>query len=139
VLGDGQPLSLEVHAKGGGEPEFEVRASPAAVVNLLRPPRARTWAEAIRRRPIPGSELLGRLLGSRLRLVRADQFQTFLANPDADRRSRAVYDYKRVGSTVPKSVVRPETGGDGNVLLVVLVLVGSVVALGGGLVAWARS
>jgi hypothetical protein len=140
VLGDGQPLSFEVHAMGSGEPQLDVRASPAPVVNLLRPPGAPTWAEAIRRRPVPGAQLLTRLLGARLRLVRADQFQTFLADPDLDGRSRAVYDYEKVAATMPKNVVVPDEGGGGSdILLIVLLVVGSVVVLGGGLVAWAHS
>lgn len=140
VLGDGEPLTFEVHAKGSGEPRLAVRARPVAVVRLLRPPRARTWVGAIRRRSITGAQLLSRLIGARFRLVRADQYQTFLADPDADGRSRAVYEYERVAATVPKSVVAPRSGGDeSNVLLIALVVLGSVVVLGGGLVAWAHS
>jgi hypothetical protein len=140
VLGDGQPLSFDVHANGSGEPQLDVRVAPAPVINLLRPPGARTWAEAIRRRPIPGAQLLSRLLGARLRLVRADQFQTFLADPDVDGRSRAVYDYESVAATASKNVVAPDNdGGGSDILLIVLVVVGSVVVLGGGIVAWAHS
>jgi hypothetical protein len=139
VLGDGQPLSFEVRAKGSGEPRLDLRAWPAPVIKLLRPPGARTWAATIRRRPMPGAPLLSRLLGARLRLVRADQFQTFLADPDADGRSRAVYDYE-LGATTPKTVVVPDKEGDGSdTLLIVLVVLGFVAVLGGGLVAWAHS
>ena len=140
VLGDGQPLSFEIHARGGGKPQLDLHAAPAPVVNLLRPPGARTWAAAIKRRPIPAAELLGRLIGSRLRLVRADQFETFLADPDSDGRSRAGYDYELVSEPSRPSVVVPEKDGGGNdALLVALVVVGSLVVVGGGLVAWAHS
>jgi hypothetical protein len=140
VLGDGQPLSIEVHAKGRGTPQLDIRAWPAQVVNLLRPPGAATWRAAIRRRPIPGRELLSRLIGARLRLVRADQYQTFLANPDADGHSTAGYDYERVVAAAPRQALVPARGGGGsNVLLIVLVVAGSVVAAGGGLVLWAHS
>jgi hypothetical protein len=139
VLGDGQPLSFEVHAAGSGEPDLDISAAPAPVVRLLRPPGAGTWAAAIRRRPIPGAELLSRLIGGRFRLVRADQYRTFLADPDADGRSSAVYDYERVVSTVAKSVPVPGRGGGSDALLVVLLAVGSAVVVGGGLVLWARS
>jgi hypothetical protein len=139
VLGDGEPLSLEVHAQGSGDPELDVRARPAAVVRLLRPPGARTWAAAIRRRQIPAAELLSRLIGARFRLVRADQFQTFLADPDSDGRSRAVYEYT-VAAAAPKHVVVPaRSGGGSDALLIVLVVLGSLVVAGGGLVAWAHS
>ncbi len=141
VLGDGQPLSFEVHAEGSGEPELDVSASPAPVVHLLRPPGASTWAAAIRRRPIPGAELLSRLIGARFRLVRADQYQTFLADPDADGHSRAVYEYKTVAAQGPQHVASPARGGGGgsDALVIVLVILGSLVVAGGGLVVWAHS
>ena len=140
VLGDGQPLSFEVHAEGSGEPELDVSASPAPVVHLLRPPGAGTWAAAIRRRPIPGAELLSRLIGARFRLVRADQYQTFLADPDADGHSRAVYEYKTVAAQGPQHAAAPARGGGGsNALVIVLVILGSLVVAGGGLVVWAHS
>ena len=139
VLGDGQPLSFEVHAQGSGEPELSVHARPASVVRLLRPPRAASWAAAVRKRPIPTAKLLSRLIGARFRLVRADQFQTFLADPDADGHRRALYEYT-VAATAPKHVVVPDrSGGGSDTLLIVLVVVGSLVVAGGGLVAWAHS
>jgi hypothetical protein len=141
VLGDGEPLTFEVHAQGSGEPELDVRARPAAVVRLLRPPVAGTWAAAIRRRRIAPASLLSRLIGARFRLVRADQFQTFLADPDADGHSRAVYEYT-VASASPKPVVvseRSDSGDGSDALLIVLVVLGSVVAAAGGLIVWAHS
>jgi hypothetical protein len=138
VLGDGQPLSFDVHAQGSGEPEVEVHARPAPVVRLLRPPGASTWAAAIRRRRLPAADLLSRLIGARFLLVRADQFQTFLADPDSDGRSRAVYDYT-VAAGAPRHVVVPSRGGGSDALLIVLVVLGSLVVAGGGLVAWAHS
>jgi hypothetical protein len=140
VLGDGQPLSFEVHAQGSGEPRLEVHASPAPVVGLLRPPGASTWAAAIRRRSLPAAGLLSRLIGTRFQLVRADQYQTFLADPDSDGHSSAVYDYELVAATTSKHVV--PSGGEGggsDALLIVLVVLGSLVVAGGGLVAWAHS
>ena len=140
VLGDGHPLSFEIHARGGGKPRLDLHVSPAPVVNLLRPPGARTWAAAIRRRPIPAAKLLSRLIGARFRLVRADQFQTFLADPDSDGRSRAGYDYELVSAPSRPSVVVPdEDGGGSDALLVALVIVGSLVVVGSGLVVWAHS
>ena len=140
VLGDGQPLSFEVHAEGSGEPDLDLSASPAPVVHLLRPPGARTWAAAVRRRPIPGSELLSRLIGARFRLVRADQYRTFLADPDADGRSGAAYDYDLTALPERRDVVVPARGGGGSdALLVALLIAGSLVVAGGGLIVWAHS
>lgn len=139
VLGDGQPLSFEVHAQGSGEPKLDVEARPAPVVRLLRPPGTSTWAASIRRRTIPPAELLSRLIGARIRLVRADQYETFLADPDSDGRSRAVYDYE-LAAAASKHVAVPDRGGGGSdALLIVLVVLGSLVVAGGGLVAWAHS
>jgi hypothetical protein len=139
VLGDGQPLSFGVHAQGSGKPELDLEARTAPVVRLLRPPGASTWEAAIRRRPIPAAKLLSLLIGARFRLVRSDQFQTFLADPDADGRSRAVYDYT-VAAAAPEHVAVPDrNGGGSDTLRIVLVVLGSLVVAGGGLVAWAHS
>jgi hypothetical protein len=140
VLGDGRPLSFVVHTKGSGEPQLHVRASPAPVVRLLRPPGASTWSAAIRRKSIPTAELLSRLIGARLRLVRADQYQSFLADPDADGKSTTSYDYQRVAATVPKQTIVPASGGgSSDVLLIALLIAGSLVLAGGGLIVWAHS
>jgi hypothetical protein len=140
VLGDGRPLSFEVHARGGGTPTIHLEAAPAPVVSMLRPPGAATWAAAIRRRTIPPADLLSRLIGARFRLVRADQFQTFLADPDSDGHARAVYEYETVAARTPGHTVAPVKDGNGSdALLVALLIVGSLVVVGGGLVAWAHS
>jgi hypothetical protein len=138
VLGDGQPLSFEVHAQGSGEPKLDVEARPAPVVGLLRPPGASTWGAAIRRRTMPPAALLARLIGARFRLIRADQYQTFLADPDSDGRSRAVYHYE-LAAAASNHVVVPGGGDGSDALLIVLVVLGSLVVAGGGLVAWAHS
>jgi hypothetical protein len=140
VLGDGRPLSLEVHARGAGKPSVQLEASPAPVMNLLRPPGASNWGAAIRRRSIRPADLLSRLIGARFRLVRADQFQTFLADPDSDGRSRATYEYETVAARAPRHVAVPVKDGSGSdALLVALLIVGSLVVVGGGLVVWAHS
>jgi len=140
VLGDGQPLGFTVHATGSGKPKVHLTARPAPVVNLLKPPGAPTWTRAVRRRHLDPSELLRRLLGARQRLVRADQYQSYLADPDSDGRSRAVYEYRTVAAAAPRSVPAPADGGGGSdALLVVLVALGSVALVGGGLIVWAHS
>jgi hypothetical protein len=140
VLGDGQPLTFTVHANGSGAPRVRLRASPVPVVKLLTPPGAKTWKEAARRRRLDPAELLRRLLGTRQRLVRADQYQTFLADPDADGRSRAVYEYQTVAAQRSKPVATPARGNGGSdALLIMLLILGSLVVAGGGLVVWAHS
>jgi hypothetical protein len=144
VLGDGWPLTFSIRAQGTGKPVVHLRARPAAVVRLLQPEGASTWTEEIRRRrPVRPEFLLQRLLESRMRLVRSDQFQAFLADPDADGRARAVYEYETVAARAPRKAVAPPArdggGGGSDALLIALVIAGSVVAAGGGLVLWAHS
>ena len=72
--------------------------------------------------------------------MRADQYQTFLADPDADGRSRAVYEYETAAASAPRSVFVPaRSGGGSDVLVVALVIVGSLVVVGGGLMLWAHN
>jgi hypothetical protein len=140
VLGDGRPLGFTVHAPGSGKPEVHLTARPAPVVNLLEPPGAATWTQAVKRRHLDPARLLRRLLGARQRLVRADQYQSYLADPDSDGRARAVYEYRTVAAAAPRSVPATAGGGGGSDgLLIVLVAIGSVAVLGGGLIVWAHS
>jgi len=140
TLGDGQPLGFRVEAHGSGTPHVRLLARPVPVVRLLRPPGAATWVDAVRRRPLPAAFLLRRLLETRMRLVRADQYQSFLSDPDADGRSRSVYEYETVAASAPRVAAAPSDGGGGTSgLLVVAIAVGSVALAGGGLVFWAHS
>jgi hypothetical protein len=141
TLGDGSPLSLRVQANGGGKPYVMLTAVPVPVDRLLRPPGgAPTWTAALRRRPLPARPLLRRLLETRMRLVRADQYQTFLSNPDADGRSRSVYVYRTAAA--PKAAAAPASApkenGAGPIVLL-LAIGGSILAAGFALVAWAHS
>lgn len=141
TLGDGLPLSLRVHASGSGRPHVRLTARPVPVERLLRPPGAATWTAALRRRPLPAATLLQRLLQARMRLVRADQYQAFLSNPDADGRSRSVYVYE--SATAPRrqaaAAPAPEQDGGGGALVLLLAIGGSVVGAAAALVAWAHS
>ena len=142
-LGDGEPLALQVHARGAGTPHVKLTATPVPVERLLRPPvGAPTWTAALKRRSLPGSFLLKRLLQSRMRLVRADQYQTFLANPDADGRSRSVYVFETAEAPRPRAAAASsgnEEAGGGGPLVILLAIGGAIVAAGAGLVAWAHS
>jgi hypothetical protein len=143
MLGDGEPLALQVHARGEGTPHVKLTATPVPVERLLRPAGgAPTWTAALKRRSLPGPFLLKRLLQTRMRLVRADQFQSFLANPDADGRSRSVYAYET--AKVPRPQVAAALSGDedsgsSGPLVILLAIGGAIVAAGAGLVAWAHS
>ena len=141
TLGDGSPLTLRVHAAGSGKPHVTLTAVPVPVDRLLRPPGgAPTWTASLRRRPLPAPSLLRRLLETRMRLVRADQYRTFLANPDADGRSRSVYVYRTVAGpkeATARTAAPKENGGGPLVLL--LAIGGSILAAGFALVAWAHS
>jgi hypothetical protein len=143
LLGDGEPLALQVHARGAGTPHVKLTATPVPVERLLRPPGgAPTWTAAFKRRPLPGPFLLERLLQSRMRLVRADQYQSFLANPDADGRSRSVYVYETAKAPRQQAVAAPsgdDERGGGGPLVILLAIGGAIVAAGAGLVAWAHS
>jgi hypothetical protein len=141
TLGDGQPLSFQVEARGQGVPKIHLQARPAPVVRELRPPGAATWAGALSRNPPPVGELVHRLMTTRMQLVRADQFQSFLADPDADGRTRSVYEYETVAVKSHRVAAAPASpdGDGGDALLIILAVIGSVVVAGGGLVAWAHS
>jgi hypothetical protein len=142
TLGDGEPLALRVRATGEGTPHVRLTAEPVPVEQLLRPPRgARTWTAALKRRPLPARFLLRRLLESRMRLVRADQYQAFLSNPDADGRSRTVYAYETAKTPRAQAAPVPSTDedGGGSPLVLLLAIGGAVVVAGAGLVAWAHS
>jgi hypothetical protein len=142
TLGDGGPLSLRVHATGSGPPQVALSAVPVPVDRLLRPPGGATWRATVARRPLPGPLLLRRLLDTRNMLVRADQYHTFLQNPDADGRNRIVYEYSsaapapRAAAPAPKS---SSGSGAGGVLVVLLAVGASLLVAGAAIVAWAHS
>jgi hypothetical protein len=139
TLGDGRPLGISVHAEGSGRPHVRLRAWPVPPEQLLTPPGASTWQAAVKRRHIPAASLLKRLLLARMRMVRVDQYQTFLSNPDADGRNRIVYDYETAAPRPAARAPKAESGGGGGPLVLVLALLGSILAAGVALAAWAHS
>jgi hypothetical protein len=139
VLGDASPLSLRVDVRGGGgAPHLQVVARPAKLVRALVPPGAPSWAAAVRRHTIPAEVLLRRLIDTRMQLVRSDQYQGFLSNPDAQGTSRTVYVYETAAAPAPKAAAAPEPGSSGNGLVLALALAGSALAVGAALVLWAH-
>ena len=83
VLGDRQPLTRRIVVTGGGEPKLSLEARPDTVVRGLTPPGGAGTLERRRRaESLPADALLERLIETRMELVRSDQFQGFLSNPD---------------------------------------------------------
>jgi hypothetical protein len=136
VLGDEQPLSRRIVVTGGGEPRMHVEVRPTAVVRGLRPPGGGShWSASL-----PASDLLRRLIDTRMELVRSSQYQTYLGNPDALGRNSTVYVYETAGT--PKAAVapaRPSSSGGTSALVIVLAVAGALVAAGAATVAWAHS
>jgi hypothetical protein len=136
VLGDRQPLTRPIVVSGGGEPKLSLTARPEIVVRGLTPPGgARSWSAS---GPLPGDVLLQRLIDTRMELVRSDQFQGFLSNPDALGRDRTVYVFETTAA--PKAVAASSSSSSSSGPLTLLLAVGgAVVAAGVALVSWAHS
>ena len=141
VLGDRQPLTRRIEVDGGGEPHLRIDTQPDAVVRGLTPPGgARSWSEAVARHPLPAAALLERLVDTRMQLVRADQFQGFLSNPDQLGRNRTDYVYETAAASRAAPAASSSGSSSGNdVLMVLLAVGGSIVAAGAALVGWAHS
>ena len=141
VLGDRQPLTRRIEVDGGGEPHLRIETQPDAVVRGLTPPGgARSWSEAVARHPLPAAALLERLVDTRMQLVRADQFQGFLSNPDQLGRNRTDYVYETAAASRAAPAASSSGSSSGNdVLMVLLAVGGSIVAAGAALVGWAHS
>ena len=140
VLGDEQPVTRRIVVAGGGEPKLRLEAEPDAVVRGLTPPGgASSWSAAVTRHPFAADTLLERLIEQRMELVRADQFQGFLSNPDQLGGNRTVYVYATAAT--PARVAGGSSGGSsgGGALTALLAVGGSVLAAGVALVAWAHS
>jgi hypothetical protein len=140
VLGDGQPLTRRIEVSGGGEPKLRLEARPDAVVRGLTPPGgAGTWSAAVGRNPLPADALLERLIETRMQLVRSDQFQGFLSNPDQLGKDRTVYVYETAAVPRAVSASTSSSSGGGGALTVLLAVGGAVLAAGAALVTWAHS
>lgn len=140
VLGDEQPLTRRIVVNGGGEPRLRLETRPDAVVRGLTPPDgARTWREAVARRPLPPAALLERLIEQRMALVRADQYESFLSNPDQLGRNRTVYVYATAAGARERADASSGGSSGSGLLMALLAVGGSVLAAGAALVAWAHS
>ena len=135
VLGDEQPLSRRVEVRGGGEPRVRVEAEPTAVVRGLRPPRGESW----RSTRLPADALLRTLIDTRMQLVRSDQYEAFLANPDPLGRNATAYVYETTALREAAPPSARSSGGGTSTLVVILAIAGALVAAAAGAVAWAHS
>jgi len=141
VLGDEQPLTQRIEVTGGGgDPRLRLEARPDIVVRGLTPPGgAPSWVAAAKRRRLDPRALLARLIDTRMELVRGDQFQAFLANPDPLGSDRTVYVYA-TSAALARATASSSAGSAGNGALMALLAVGgAVLAAGAALVAWAHS
>jgi hypothetical protein len=93
----------------------------------------------VRRRAIPAAVLLRRLIDTRMQLVRSDQYQAFLSNPDPQGTNHTVYVYESTATSRPKAVPTPEQDSGRGGLVLVLAIAGSVLCAGAVLVLWAHS
>jgi hypothetical protein len=139
-LGDGGPMEFSFRAAGAA-PNAKLRlvVTPVAPMRLLAPPRAATWAEAVRLGRVDPAQLLERVSQARLTLARALQYQTFLANPNPSGASTGVYIYetaKRTAVQPPK--VNDESAGS-NPWRAVLLTAIAILGAGAAIVLWAHS
>jgi hypothetical protein len=135
VLGDEQPLSRTVTVAAAGTPRLHLVVRPSNVVRGLRPPGGGSWRSS----SLPADALLRRLIDTRMELVRSNQYQGFLANPDQLGRNSTVYVYDTASVHRTAPAAASSSGGGSNVALVLLAVAGSIVAAGAALIAWAHS
>src|SRR5262249_31641043 len=124
VLGDEQPLTRQVEGSGGGgDPRLRVGGHPTSVVRGLPPPAGATWSGTA----LPADALLQRLIDTRMELVRSDQYQGFLGNPDPLGRNSTVYVY---ATAAPRAAPASagSSGGGTSTLVVLLAVAGAIVA-----------
>jgi len=79
-------------------------------------------------------------MDTRMELVRSDQYQAFLSNPDPLGVNRTVYVYESAAAPPLRASValEPDPGGAGPLLLA-LAIAGSVLGAGAVVVLWAHS
>jgi hypothetical protein len=136
VLGDEQPLTRRVEVTGGGgKPRLRVEATPTAVVRGLRPPGGGSW----RTTRLPPAALLRKLIDTRMELVRSDQYQGFLANPDPLGPNATSYVFETAAVRSAGPVAASSSGGSNGTLVLLFAIGGAIVAAGAGLIAWAHS
>lgn len=146
-LGDGDPLRFDLHvtgrAQGLGAPQLAFRVKPILRLRELRPPRGRTWKEAVQRGLVrtSGRDFLRLTIGAIYRASRVRQYEMFMANPDTFTSTAAngtVYDYRTAAVRATPAPLPMHAGG-GSTLITVLAAVGGVLAASAALVLWSHS
>jgi hypothetical protein len=138
-LGDGGPLQFERRfVNMAPRAKLRLLVTPVPPVRLLTPPGAASWAEAVRRGRVDRSRLLERVSQVRLMVARELQYQTFLANPNPNGRSSAVYVYETAKRTAAAPQSAPTDKGT-SVWLTALLTGLAVLGAGGLVVLWAYS
>jgi hypothetical protein len=74
-----------------------------------------------------------------MELVRSDQYQGFLANPDSLGLNSTSYVYETASARRAAPAATSSSGGSSGTLVVLLAIGGAIVAAAVGLVAWAHS
>jgi hypothetical protein len=136
LLGSG---SRTIRFRGRASIDLRVEAVPPA--QLLRPPRGRSWTEALRLGALPDARTFFRLAAeTSLTLARVRQYDSPLVNPDSLGPIGARYVYRSAAVT-PPPVPPPPTGQNEGLAawLLALIVAGSVAAAGGLAVLWAHS
>jgi hypothetical protein len=139
VLGGGRPLGGTIEVQG--RPSIELEVEPVPPDSLLRPPRGRSWVEAVRLGAVPrGRAFFDDALKASLTLARVRQYDAFLVNPDSLGRIGARYLYRTVAAPAPVPAPSPAQPDEGLAAWVLaLIVAGSLAAAGGLAVLWANS
>jgi len=140
TLGDGRPMRFELRVPNAPTTaKLQLVATPVPPRRMLRPPGAKTWAEAVRRGRVSRARLLERISRVRLTEARELQYRTFLVNPNAAGRSSAVYVYETAKKTAaPPTATSPSGGGD-DAWSTLLIATLAVLGTGALVVLWAHS
>ena len=139
VLGGDRPGVRTIEVRG--RPSIELEVEPAPPDSLLRPPRGRSWVEAVRLGAVPGGRaFFDQALKASLTLARVHQYEAFLANPDSLGRVDARYVYRTVAAPAPPPAPAPAPTDEGLAAwMLALIVAGSIAAAGGLAVLWANS
>jgi len=127
-LGDGGPMHFTLrvpHPPSGAK--LRLTVTPVPPYGLLA------------RRRVPASQLLEHVSRVRLAVARELQYQTFLANPNAIGKARAVYIYETVKRTAsPPQATSSDRGGN-HTLTTALIAALAILGAGALVVLWAHS
>jgi hypothetical protein len=138
LLGGGRPRTRTVSVSR--RPSLHLRVEPVPPDALLRPPRGRTWVQALRLGAVPdGRTLFARAAEASFTIARIRQYDAPLVNPDSLGTIGARYEYRTVAAPAPPPAPPSEDRGGLATWAVALIAAGAVAAAGGLAVLWAHS